>query len=180
MPYVDHGACPFECCTYRDWTAEMKLTAYESHDPNSRGRVIFTLAPGERVTATTGLVRTTVAGEVTVTSATTVDVLSHQSPMNAAEKLALEPGERVYLLAPRGEGWMSGWYRGRVLDEFDANGFGRPADCARRQKCTGTIDRAPEFDWWARVRNATGQIGWVLIPRGKRAFSGPDACGGLP
>ena len=77
---MDSGACPFECCTYRDWTAETTLTAYESHDPRSRGRVVFTLAPGERVTALTGIVRTTVAGEVLMTASTTVDVHSYNSP----------------------------------------------------------------------------------------------------
>ena len=167
LPYVDEGACPFECCTYREWTAETKLTAYESHDPKSRGRVVFTLAPGERVTALTGIVRTTVAGEVKVTARTRVD-----------ETLTFEPGDRVFLLAPVGEGFMNGWYRGRVLEEFDATMFGRPEDCAKWQKCTGTIERRPEIDWWVRVRNTKGQSGWVLMPRDKPAFNGPDACGG--
>ena len=167
LPYVDHGACPFECCTYREWTAEAKLTAYESHDPQSRGRAVFTIAPGERVTAMTGLVRTTVAGEVTVTARTHVD-----------EKRTFEPGERVYILAPVGEGFVNGWYRGQLLEEFDATMFRRPEDCANSQKCTGTIERLPEFDWWVRLRNAKGQFGWVLMPRNKPAFKGPDACGG--
>ena len=169
LPYVDHGACPFECCTYREWTAETTLTAYESHEPRSRGRAVFTIAPGERVTAMTGLVRTTVAGEVTVTARTHVD-----------EKLTFEPGDRVYMLAPVGEGFVNGWYRGRLLEEFDATMFGRPEDCATRQKCTGTIERLPEFDWWVHVRNGKGQTGWVLMPRNKPVFKGPDACGGEP
>ena len=167
LPYVDDGACPFECCTYREWTAKANLIAYESHDPRSRGRAVFTIAAGEHVVAMTGLVRTIVAGEVKVTARTFVD-----------EKLTFEPGDRVYLLAPVGEGFMNGWYRGRVLEEFDATMFGRPEDCAKFQKCTGTIERLPEFDWWVRIRNTKGQIGWVLMPRGKPAFNGPDACGG--
>ena len=177
LPYEDRGACPFECCTYRDWTAEIPLTAYESHDPRAPKTAVFTIAAGERVTAMTGLVRTIVAGEAVVTAPTSVDVLSHKFPMNRAETLTFEPGDRVYLLAPRGEGWMSGWYRGRVLDEFDATMFGRTEDCEKRRRCTGTIERAPEIDWWVRIRNARGRIGWVLMPRAKRAFNGPDACG---
>ena len=29
MPYIDQGACPFECCTYRDWVAEAGFQAVE-------------------------------------------------------------------------------------------------------------------------------------------------------
>jgi hypothetical protein len=177
LPYVELGACPFECCTYRDWTAEAQLTAYESHDPRSPKKAVFTIASGERVTAMSGLVRTTAAGEVTITAPTTVDVVSRHFPMRPVEKLTLQPGERVYLFAPQGEGWSSGWYNGRILESFDASMFSSASGCGLRAGCTGTVARETQFEWWARIRNARGKIGWVLIPRNKPSFTGPDRCG---
>ena len=29
LPYYDWGACPFECCTYQDWTAIKSIRVME-------------------------------------------------------------------------------------------------------------------------------------------------------
>ena len=176
MPYEDVGACPFECCLYRDWTAQTKLTAYESHDPRSPKRVLFTIAPAERVTAMTGVVRTTAPGEARVEAPTVLEVYSKRFPRADPEKLTLAPGSRLYLLTTQGEGWRSGWYAGRLLESFDSWKLGRPDDCARWQKCTGIIEREPESEWWVRLRNARGKVGWVLMPRNRQAFTGTSGC----
>ena len=34
--YVDEGACPFECCTYREWRVEEKTDILSSPDLQSQ------------------------------------------------------------------------------------------------------------------------------------------------
>ena len=48
--YVDEGACPFECCTYREWTVRKSVTVFDR--PN--GRETAHLSKGERLKALTG------------------------------------------------------------------------------------------------------------------------------
>lgn len=176
LPYVDHGACPFECCTYRDWTAETRLDAYKQHEGPGRREVVFAVNRGERVTAMTGVVVTTGAAEVRITKPTTLEVHSRRFPKAPPEKVALSPGDRVFLLTPQGEGWMSGWTDDRLLESFDASRFAHAAACSSSPRCTGTIESEAKREWWVKIRNARGQIGWVLMPRGPN-FSNPDACG---
>lgn len=35
LPFEDHGACPFECCTYREWTVEEPTVLYRERDVRS-------------------------------------------------------------------------------------------------------------------------------------------------
>ncbi len=49
--YISHGACPFECCTYREWWATAPVTLV---DKPGGTQVIATLAKGEHVQARTG------------------------------------------------------------------------------------------------------------------------------
>jgi hypothetical protein len=41
LPYLDWGACPFECCTYREWVAIAPIDVYKSRDEKSN--VVFKL-----------------------------------------------------------------------------------------------------------------------------------------
>ena len=54
--YLDKGACPFECCTYRRWTTRKTTIAYAQ--PNKRSNQIGKFEAGSRVVALTGEVRT--------------------------------------------------------------------------------------------------------------------------
>jgi uncharacterized Ntn-hydrolase superfamily protein len=54
MPYEDIGACPFECCTYREWASTSQVTTYTERNPAAP--VAFLVAPRERVRALTGVV----------------------------------------------------------------------------------------------------------------------------
>lgn len=53
------GACPFECCTYGDWTATAETTVYEESDRQSATR---TLPAGTRLEADSGFVVLTEIG----------------------------------------------------------------------------------------------------------------------
>ena len=49
--HIDKGACPFECCTYREWVARTDVTLL---DTPSGKRVVGQIKKGESVLALTG------------------------------------------------------------------------------------------------------------------------------
>lgn len=64
LPYMDYGACPFECCTYGQWTAHEPVAVHTAMDAKSP--LIRTLRTGERVRARSGVVVTRSAGRLVV------------------------------------------------------------------------------------------------------------------
>ncbi len=64
LPFEDHGACPFECCTYRGWTVE---TTTELRAARSlQAPVVFSVKPGENVVGLNGVVVTRKPGRAVV------------------------------------------------------------------------------------------------------------------
>lgn len=178
LPYVELGACPFECCTYRDWRASRPISAQENWDnpreTTARRKTVFGIARGDTITAMTGHTMTTKAGHLRVAKDATLTVLSSQFPKQPVEKIPVHAGDIVYLLVPHGEAAYSIWYGGRVLERVDmsdllaaiteANPNGAPPKDVLEQ---------PAFEWWVRVRNQQGDIGWTDRARD---FAGADAC----
>src|SRR5437867_12482309 len=70
LPYRDHGACPFEGCTYRDWSvlADTQLLA----DWRDDARVVTRVQRGTTVRGLTGVVVTTRLGRALVVRQTTI------------------------------------------------------------------------------------------------------------
>ena len=62
MPFIDAGACPFECCHYGSWTARQSVPARQTR--NQRSPIAFTIVRGEKVTALMGVVVTYKPGVV--------------------------------------------------------------------------------------------------------------------
>src|SRR5882724_5618085 len=50
-PFIDNGACPFECCTYRDWKTVKPITLLDK--PKGAASVGY-VAAGSTVHAITG------------------------------------------------------------------------------------------------------------------------------
>jgi hypothetical protein len=167
MPYVDRGACPFEGCVYRDWKATARVEAVElsrTKPWTSSGRVLFTIAPGETVTAVTGVVVTTVPGKAT-----------RFGGPNAKDDV-------IYLLTYHGEGVYTAWVNGTVVRDFYITNFEQPdlpgagySACVRTQTCDGKVLSYAQKTWWVQLRNAKGQIGWTDQAQ---CFDGRDAFGG--
>src|SRR5262245_47378339 len=63
VPFEDVGACPFEGCVYREWRANAPVNVRSGRQPNDP--IAFTLKPGEKVRAVTGIVVTLKPGRVT-------------------------------------------------------------------------------------------------------------------
>ncbi len=148
MPYVDNGACPFECCTYRNWTVD-KATDVRTAMRDGAS-IAFKLRKGEKVRGLTGAVITTQAGEVRVLKRTQI-----------GNRMA-NPGDTLYILTYEGEGYSKVWYRGRISSEetYDRAVFREI--------------RQPKSVWWVKVRNSKGKIGWSRQPEN---FGNKDECG---
>ena len=98
-PYIDRGACPFECCTYRRWRA---LKPMVLHDRPGGHRIVGRLQSGEWVRALTGETRSK-----PVALAAPFDV----------PKDGIRKGDRVFVLHYSGEGFWKVWVRGETVDE---------------------------------------------------------------
>ena len=93
-PFVDAGACPFECCTYRQWTVHDSLNLLDR--PNGT-RVIGFARRGETVQGLTG------------------EVISTPVAVKADREIPdtpIKPGDTFYVLHYEGEGDWKIWFRG--------------------------------------------------------------------
>jgi hypothetical protein len=166
LPFADQGACPFECCQSGRWTARSTGKAFTRQRKNSQ--ITFLVRPGEEVTALTGVVVTRKVGVVKMEKTTTFDVTVFKSGLQT--KLTLTAGERLYTLHLAGEGMAVFWYKGTAYaGELYAEGVHKgdvnfPWD----------VLSVPETEWWVKLRNGNGIVGWILNPIN---FHGMDACG---
>lgn len=132
-PYIDKGACPFECCTYRDWTTKKQVTLLD----RPQGKVKTADIPA-------GVVVRGMTGEV----------ISHPlavTAIRAFEDTPIRKGGTYYLLHYAGEGFWSAWYRGRVYS-IDMSDYREDTEPMRSFKA----------DWWVKLRSRAGKTGWVL------------------
>jgi hypothetical protein len=156
--YIDKGACPFECCTYRDWTArkEIQLVA----KPGGEKRVA-TLKKGETVKALTG--------EVHVVP-TPMDVVFEHGRFKV--------GDRVYLLTYEGEGFQKVWSNGVITSEevvFAYNLGNDDKSCMKPSAdCWGRVQGKQQSTWWVKVQLKSGNVGWT---KEADEFDNKDACG---
>ena len=156
LPYLDQGACPFEGCAYREWTARKSVIVYDSF----RGKrlTVARLDAGEKVTALTGVVITFRPGVIRMDR----DLL-HQG---------LRRGDTILTYTYQGEGVSSAWIRGRFYREMDLSFAKGPNDTGcRGQGCAGSFIDPGKHTWWAQIRTGRGITGWVLA---EGNFDGQD------
>jgi hypothetical protein len=173
LPYVDNGACPFECCTYTQWVANEPVDAFS--DPVDNPRPAFRVEKGERINAQTGFVVTKRAGEIFVERKVTLEGVYDTANPDQLNGPTIPAGELLYVLHYQGEGYSLVWYRGRTYSEMvplrtqHHPENGAPADFPMKLKTEATAD------WWIQIENKQGQIGWIRNPP---YFKYADACGG--
>jgi hypothetical protein len=155
MPFVSEGACPFECCIYREWTVER---ATDTRVERKEGApVSFTLRPGDKVQALTGAVVVSRAGRA-------------RAPRDMKlQDLTLRAGDEVSVLHPLGEGFWRIWKDGKtasaqVNERLSGRALGEP-ELLLLEK--------PDFKWWVLVRPAQGRPGWSNQPD---HFGNKDRC----
>ena len=157
MPWLDWGACPFECCTYRKWIATASIRILKSRRRDAP--VAFELKPGDEVEGLTGVVITTRVGEARVFRAAEL----------GKQRLKVLPSDIVYVLHYEGEGYWKFWFRWRVdsdqLPNFEDSDSDSEVDLR-------TVVQ-PVTTWWVKVRNSRGQVGWT---EDTEHFDHMDAC----
>ena len=155
MPFIDAGACPFECCHYGSWTARQSVPARQTR--NQRSPVAFTIVRGEKVAALTGVVVTYKPG-----------VVRMLKPKQLGN-VRVPAGAVLYVLHRGGEGTALFWYQGKpywgelyaeTIHKGDEN---YPWD----------VESLPVTEWWVKVQTPRGATGWILNPTN---FDGMDAC----
>jgi hypothetical protein len=155
--YESWGVCPFECCTYREWTADAEVLVHAQRSEQSP--VLFRLHHGESFDALDGVVITENPAAIKVDQA----VYDGYVEGNDKPQLSLNPGDVVYMLTPLGEGAYLFWYKGKVYK----------AGTVQLQANPGVEGKGMTLTWWKQVRNKAGQIGWTSSDR----FRGADDCG---
>ena len=107
--FIDRGACPFECCVYRDWTTTREVTLV---DKPRGSHVVTTIPAGRTIGGVTG------------------QVISKPIRWVAVRDLeeGIHKGDIYYVLHYSGEGFWAVWHKGRVV-----NVSLEKADGARRQ-----------------------------------------------
>src|SRR5687768_15814521 len=95
------GACPFECCIYRDWIAEGPVVVRT--EPRSGASVVATLPAGARFEADTGFVRIT--GIQLVVVSRPVEAWVHQpGRRDGGRPDTIPAGDTLLVLEHLGEG----------------------------------------------------------------------------
>jgi hypothetical protein len=97
--YISKGACPFECCVYRKWTANRDLQLMD----HPGGKPIAQIRKHDIVSARTGEV--------------TTHPLRFRITQKGPDKedVPIPIGSIVYLLHPVGEGYWLVWFQGKTI-----------------------------------------------------------------
>jgi hypothetical protein len=163
--YVDQGACPFECCTYRQWTVEQRTVLRAT--PKDGTKLVGILEKGETVTGLTGIVETLQPGKVEVVRAHTSDTSGK----------SYKPGDVLWVYTYLGEGFFKVWFQGEMIEEdigFVLHGVGGWIRCVDDGTCWGRGKDFPKSIWWVKVKPQKSLEGWSNEPGN---FGNKDACG---
>ncbi len=158
-PYEDNGACPFECCTYREWETREDVSLLT--DPKVDASVISKIPKLTKVRAITGKVVTTRPGQFRVT-------VGRQSYKN---------NDIIYIYTYLGEGVYRTWYKGEMLDlDLGCCSDGSIPNCYTKNDidCWGKIIINPVSTWWAQIETVDRHVGWT---KDTDKFDNQDSCG---
>ncbi|HTI43703.1 MAG TPA: hypothetical protein VL693_17880 [Vicinamibacterales bacterium] len=160
-PYDEAGACPFQCCTYREWSVDWDTDLHTDRKDDSP--IAFHVALGDTVTALTGVVTTTNVGRATANRQVSV----------GNKHITVAAGEPIYLLRNVGSDWKI-WVNGITDEQYIPNQGYCTGNKQSSDECALKVVEQPHIVWWAKVRNALGQEGWT---REVDHFGNIDSCG---
>lgn len=156
LPFRDVGACPFECCTYREWTVNKNTVLLKNMADNSP--VYFRARRGEKVQGLTGIVITTKPGIREAARNTNIEY--YDQKRSELRSISIKKGERFFVLTYLGEGVYKVWYKEKMYEtHLDPPQFKKIND--------------PLSVWWVKIKNRKGQIGWTKLVEN---FDDMDAC----
>jgi hypothetical protein len=152
LPHFVCNACPFEGCTYRQWTAHEVVPVYDTW--KERRREVARLAVGEKVNAITGVVIKYKPGVIRVDE----DIPDAK----------LKQGDVILTYTCHGEGDTEACFKRKYYRFFDIQ-FSKAESgfCGRHQHCQGTYVDPGKKAWWAKVKLKSGRTGWVDMDHAK-------------
>jgi len=150
------GACPFECCIYRDWTARAPIDVLAA--PEVGSDILWKIDPNEGFRAATGHVEVTGLTQVVV--------------MREAE--GFTPGDTLFVLDYAGEGFFNVWHAGTVSQPMQ---FWTDEEWTLSSRAAGYSLGEYSAEWWIEVTGPTGATGWVQGATAAFDGAGRD-CGG--
>ena len=169
LPYIDQGACPFECCTYRLWKANEVVIAYV--EPKEGASIAFTIKKKQQVTAETGFVVTSKAGITKVLKPIKLGFDNDSKDPAPKPLLDLKPGALLYTLHYLGEGSDLFWYKGKVYSDQIASD--KPDSNPPAPELKLQVLSRPVCAWWVKVKTMEGGVGWIKNPP---YFENSDSC----
>jgi hypothetical protein len=165
--YVDVGACPFECCTYRMWTVNEGTTLWNAPDGNA---VVGSLRKGDSVQGLTGEV---ISKPLAVKADHNIPAVSAGQSVDAPD-ISIRKGDTFYVLHYDGEGYWKVWLHGKIALVHESAMIQKTQP---RPKATwlviGKDMPHPKADWWVKVKDAKGNVGWALS---EQNFLHQDSC----
>ena len=164
LPFVDKDACPFECCQYGDWVSIQEFKAYK--EPKNDSTIVYVINEGEKVEALTGIVITYKVGVTKILKPIKLGYIPETKG-----SLDLKPGEILYPLHYAGEGTDLFWYKGKTY--YDGIAADEPDPDPPPSNLSVQVISRPVSDWWVKVKNKNGKIGWIKNPY---HFDGSDGC----
>lgn len=153
LPKIDQKACPFEGCQFGKWTA-LEPVQLDSTWKSGR-KPLRNIKKGEPVTALTGVYITFEPAEIRVTA--------------PIPQYGLKPGDAVFGYMTIGEGFLSAWFNGYWVEQFDGSGIDGWG-CNR--KCNAKLLKPGRSEWWVKLKTGDGTIGWT---KDADKFGGSDA-----
>lgn len=157
LPFLDWKACPFEGCTYREWTAVSAAEVFDTWKQS--GKRIATLPAKAMVTGISGVVITYKPGVIR---------MNEDLPQDN-----LRRGDTILTYTYRGEGFSAVWFKGRFYSSYDISFTKWPdgSGCLGTD-CAGAYLDLGEKIWWAKVKMSSGVVGWVNMNQAE--FDGVD------
>jgi len=145
LPVVVDHACPFEGCTFREWSVEKDSIVYSSWQENRTQ--VGTLKTGEKVQGITGVYITRQPDRFLVTQ--------------PIPPLSLKVGDVVLQYGEWGEGAADLWADGQLYKSFD---WGSTDDghLILTDENLHLVRRGIK-EWWVQVKRADGQTCWAIV-----------------
>jgi len=146
LPVIDENACPFEGCSFREWTVTKESALYSTRQ-DSRTKT-GKLKPGDKVTGLTG-----------VHVIYEPDRILVRQPI---PELAVKPGDVILRYMYVGEGFANIWANGNWHKEYDCSFITERNGAGCAKGCAAAVTEDGVKEWWVQVRTSNGKTGWVL------------------
>lgn len=153
-PYVARGACPYECCSFGEWTA---LGPIPVHLSERDREVAYELPAGTTFRALRGNVHVDTIGMLAVVD--TMAAFRYSEEDDDWIDVHFETGDTLEILDYLGEGYHH--VRHDCTDWTVIEHAWGPS--GPDHEPSGVLLREPRAEWWVEIETDEGARGWVEV-----------------